>query len=164
MVAAVERKLGEARAALQQRRVLSLSSPVPSPPTASTSPLLDEVERHANELVSRVASLWLNATGRATPPPLFSPPSLCGEELQAWQRRALAMRAAAAPTARDRLLGALLKAAYALLVCGVLALAAATLHVAWASRGDACRGLAAARGTLAMANATLTDAQVRHRR
>ena len=65
MVAAVERKLGEARAALQKRRVLSLSSPVPSPPTASTSPLLDEVERHANELVSRVASLWLNATGRA---------------------------------------------------------------------------------------------------
>ena len=123
------------------------------------------MERHANELVSRVASLWLNATGRATPPPpLFSPPSLCGEELQAWQRTALAVRAAAAPTARDRLLGALLKAAYALLVCGVLALAAAMLHVAWASRGDACRGLAAARGTLALANATLTDAQARHAR
>ena len=56
VVAAVERKLGEARAALQKRRVLSLSSPVPSPPTASTSPLLDEVERHANELVSRMTS------------------------------------------------------------------------------------------------------------
>ena len=56
MVAAVERKLGEARAKLQQRRVLSLSSPVPSPPTASTSPLLDEVERHASELVSRMTS------------------------------------------------------------------------------------------------------------
>ena len=40
----------------------------------------------------------------------------------------------------------------ALLVC-VLALAAATLH----SRGDACRGLATARGTLALANATLTN-------
>ena len=51
------------------------------------------------------------------------------------------------------------RALKALLVCGVLVLAAAT----WASRGDACRGLAAARGTLALANATLTDAQVRAR-
>ena len=41
---------------------------------------------------------------------------------------------------------------------------AAALHVAWASQGDACRGLAAARGTLALANATLADAQVRDAR
>ena len=44
-------------------------------------------------------------------------------------------------------------------MCGVLALVLATLHVAWASRGDACRGLAAARGTLTLANATLADVQ-----
>ena len=60
---------------------------------------------------------------------------------------------------RARLLAALLKAASVLLVCGVLALVLATLHVAWASRGDACRGLAAARGTLTLANATLAGAQ-----
>ena len=37
---------------------------------------------------------------------------------------------------RARLAAALLKAARVLLVCGVLALAAAALHVAWLSRGD----------------------------
>merc|ERR1740130_975510 len=60
---------------------------------------------------------------------------------------------------RERLVGALLKAARFLLMCGVLAFVVAIVHVAWASRGDACRGLAAARGTLTLANATLADAQ-----
>merc|ERR1740130_1612268 len=60
---------------------------------------------------------------------------------------------------RERLLAALLKAARFLLMCGVLAFVVAMVHVAWASRGDACRGLAAARGTLTLANATLAGAQ-----
>lgn len=49
------------------------------------------------------------------------------------------------------------RAPKALLMCGVLALAAATWALTWAARADACRGLAAARGTLALANATLTN-------
>ena len=165
VVAVVEKKLGEARATLQQRGVVLSPKTKPSPSTASTSPLLEEVERQASELVSKMASLWMNATGRAPAAPERepAPPSLSGLELRAWQRRGLAMRAARAraarPTVRARLVAALLTAAHVLLVCGVLAFVVAMVHVAWASRGDACRGLAAARGTLTLANATLADVQ-----
>ena len=68
-----------------------------------------------------------------------------------------AVAAAPAPMVNSGQRGGMLprsRALKALLVCGVLALAAAT----WAARGDACRGLAAARGTLTLANATLANA------
>ena len=51
------------------------------------------------------------------------------------------------------------EAARLLLACGLLALVLAMVHVVWASRGDACRGLAAARGTLSLANSTLANVQ-----
>jgi len=144
LAAAAEQKMSEARAALEHS---ALAREYAAGPQSSPQKALHFSEHSSPQQLGRPymgsGRIEESSPGGREDPNALGPVSDRGQLW--WHLRA-------------RLAAALLKAARVLLVCGVLALAAAALHVAWVSRGDACRGLAAARGTLSLANATLANA------
>jgi len=122
LAAAAEQKMSEARAALEHS---ALAREYAAGPQSSPQKALHFSEHSSPQQLGRPymgsGRIEESSPGGREDPNALGPVSDRGQLW--WHLRA-------------RLAAALLKAARVLLVCGVLALAAAALHVAWLSRGD----------------------------